>query len=193
MEQLNRGTYQKDSALQQFSHSCLGRIVISAVAIAVLLVIAHFTVPDEKYMLDETTDNIRQCISANVSNQADKIDNVVNNIYATFTTADSLEAEEPMRDFHKYNKIEIYKHFLFSTAYVSNNYMPGGKRAGIGVFGIVIPTVEYRDLLLRIAPIRKEYKDRVIRSATWTSEDDLGSNPDLGNTYNTYDGDGSSN
>lgn len=192
MKQSDRGTYQKDSVMQQFYRSCLGKVIILAVVSSLLLLIARLTVPGKEYMLGETTDNIRQCIEANINIPADKIDNVVNNMVATFTHADSLEAEESMKDFWKYNTIEVYEHFFFTTSYVHNNYLPGGKRAGIGVFGLVISTVDYSDLLLRVAPVRKEYNQRIITN-TWSNEVDLGSNPDLGNTYNTYDGDGSSN
>lgn len=191
MVQSNRGVYQKDSFFQQFYHSCLGKVIILAVVAAVALVVARFSNPEEKFMFDETADNVRQCIEANINTPADKVDNIVNNIYATFTHADSLDAKEAMEDFWKYNTIEVYKHFFFTTSYVHNNYLPGGKRAGIGIFGMVISTVEYNDLLLRVAPVRKEYNQQIIKSSTWTNDVDLGSNPDLGNTYNTYDGDGS--
>lgn len=190
MKQPDRGIYQKESFLQSFHRSCLGKVIIFATAVAAILTAAHFSVPDKEQMLNETTDNIRQCIEANINIPADKIDNIVNNMIATFTDADSIDGQEGMKDFWKYNTIEVYKHLFFTTSYVHNNYLPGGKRAGIGVFGFVISTVEYPDLLLRVAPVRKDYNQRIIKE-TWTNDVDLGSNPDLGNTYNTYDGDGS--
>lgn len=192
MVQSNRGIYQKDSFFEQFYHSCLGKVIILAVAIGAMLTGAHFSRPEKNIMFDETADNVRQCIEANINTPADKVDNFVNNMIATFTHADSLDAKEAMEDFWKYNTIEVYEHFFYTTSYVHNNYIPGGKRASIGILGMVISTVEYSDLLLRVAPVRKEYNQRIITN-TWSNDVDLGSNPDLGNTYNTYDGDGSSN
>ena len=73
MKQSDRGTYQKDSVMQQFYRSCLGKVIILAVVSSLLLLIARLTVPGKEYMLGETTDNIRQCIEANINIPADKI------------------------------------------------------------------------------------------------------------------------
>ena len=97
MKQSDRGTYPKDSAMQQFYRSCLGKVIILAVVSSLLLLIARLTVPGKEYMLGETTDNIRQCIEANINIPADKLDNVVNNMVSTFTHADSLQAEASMK------------------------------------------------------------------------------------------------
>ena len=95
-----------------------------------------------------------------------------------------------MEDFHKYNRVEIYHHTFFSTSYIISNFNSSGARAAIGVFGMVIPTVNFGDFILRNGPVRKEYNQRIIRQ-TITSDSYMGDNPDLGNTFDTYDGGGS--
>ena len=44
------------------------------------------------------------------------------------------------------------------------------------MFGIVYPTVLYKDLLLNVGPMQKNYKDGIIRS-TVVKPADLGTNP----------------
>lgn len=190
MRQSNRGTYEKESLLQRFYRSCLGKIIILATVIIVLLLLALASKPDEKQMLGETIDNVKQSIAANIKTKEDEVDMVANNIAAFFTCADSADAKEAMVDFHKFNRIVVHEHTFFSTTRIYNNIHPEGTRSGIGIFGVVIPTVKYKDLLLYVGNLRKKYNQPIIRRV-WTSDPDLGSNPDLGNTHNTYEGDGS--
>lgn len=190
MRQTNRGTYERESFLQRFYRSCLGKLIILATTIILLLIIALMSKPDEKLMYAETVDNVKQSIAANIESKEDEVDRIANNIAAFFTYADSTDAKEAMADFFKYNKIVVHEHTFFSTTRIYNNIHPGGTRAGIGIFGTVIPTVTYKDLLLYVGTLRKNYNLPIMRRV-WTSDPDLGSNPDLGNTHNTYDGGGS--
>ncbi len=57
-----------------------------------------------------------------------------------------------------------------------------GIRVGIGIFGIVIPTVTFSDMILRVGPVRKDYNQKIIRNTY--DDEDLGNNPDFGDTYN---------
>ena len=45
-----------------------------------------------------------------------------------------------------------------------NNAIPNGKRVGLGVFGLVIPMLDYSDFIMRTGPIRKEYNQRIIQN-----------------------------
>ena len=74
--------------------------------------------------------------------------------------------------------------------YIISNFNSRGARAAVGIFGLVIPTVNFNDFVLRNGPIRKEYNQRIIKQ-TITSDTYMGDNPDLGNTYNTFEGGGS--
>lgn len=190
MQKIGKGNYEQESFLQQFYRSCLGKAIILCAVIALLLTAAYFSVPDEKTMYAETVDNVRQSISANIESKEDEIDCVVNNFSAFFTYVDSTEAKEVMADFFKYNKIEVHKHTFYATTRIYNNIYPDGRRSGIGIFGIVIPTIKYKNLLLYVGTLRKKYNQPIIKRV-WASDPDLGSNPNLGNTHNTYEGGGS--
>ena len=60
----NRINYSRSSETmpQAFIHSCLGRLLFLVGVLAVLLIIAYFTAPNEKEMRDEINDDIMQCL-----------------------------------------------------------------------------------------------------------------------------------
>lgn len=181
MQQTDRGNFRTNESLaHEFMHSCLGKLAILAVVMGVLLVIAYLTVPDEETMNVEMTDNIRQCIQANDSIKTDWIDDAVNNVGYIFTDADSLADQEMMDNFYKYNQLEIYPHTFYSTALLHNNFKPDGIRVGIGVFGVVIPTVNFNDFLFKLGPMHRGYEQKAIRSTIIIGGENFGSNPELG-------------
>jgi len=179
MYQTDRGSYKKqETLLQMFWHSCLGKLVVLLAIIGVLLLIAHFTIPSEDKMRTEMIDNIRQCIEANDSIQTDDLDDFVANIGYIFTHADSTVNVEIMSRFNKYNRLKYYKHTFHSSMHVLNNFRPEGIRCGIGVFGLVIPTINFNDLLLRDGPLRKDYGKKLIENM-YVPDDYIGDNPNL--------------
>jgi hypothetical protein len=129
-------------------------------------------------MRDEMNDNIMQCMEMNDSIRGDQIDDFVHNIGFIFTTADSTKVGKEWREvFDKYNRLEIYNHAFFRTAYVYNNVKTEGTRVGFGLFGAVIPTANFNDFLLRIGPMRKSYNQKLIN--TTIIDADLGTNPNI--------------
>lgn len=194
MKQTDRGSYRTDESVSgMFYHSCLGKLIILGLFVAFILFLANQTVPDEETMMNETTDNIYQCIAANDSIQRDWIDDAVSNVGNIFTQADSLPDESTLKNFYKYNRLEYHRHPFYATVLLFNNFRPNGVRAGVGLFGTVIPTVNFSDFLLRIGPIHKGYNQKLIEGPRMNRVDQeyFGENPDLGNSYNTYEGGGS--
>ena len=181
MQQTPRGNFRTQESLShQFLHSCLGKLVILAGICGVLLVVARFTIPDEETMMTEMTDNIRQCIEANDSIKQDWIDDAINNVGYIFTHADSIPNEEILGNFYKYNKVEYHRHAFYATTLLHNNFKPDGVRVGIGVFGVVIPTVNFNDFLFRLGPMHRGYDQKVIFQSTTTSGENWSNNPELG-------------
>ena len=181
MQQTDRGRYRTQESLgSQFLHSCLGKLFIMGAFVGALLVIAFFTVPDKETMMDEMDDNIRQCIEANDSIKTDWIDDAVNNIGYIFTEADSIPDQELIDNFNKFNKLEYYKHTFYATTLLHNNYKPEGIRAGVGIFGIVIPTVNFNDFLFRLGPMHRGYDQKPVRSTIIIEGDNWSNNPELG-------------
>jgi hypothetical protein len=180
MYQPDRGNYNKKPTVgHAILHSCLGKLVVLAAIAALLLFIAYLTVPSKETMFEEMYDNIAQCISENDSIKTDGIDAAINNIGYTFTNVDSAKVNEDMiTNFNKYNKLEYYRHTFFATTLIHNNFRPDGTRVGVGIFGIVIPTVNFNDFLLRDGPMHKGYNQKLIRQSNENTEY-YGDNPDL--------------
>ena len=56
---------------------------------------------------------------------------------------------------------------------------------GVGVFGLVIPSLDFSDFIMRMAPLRKDYNQRIIKNE-FSVDGDPEQDPDFGNTYDTY-------
>ena len=179
MDQTSNGSYkQNESPFQAFYHSCLGKIVILIGILILLFIVGIMTKPTQQEMEMEMVDNILQCIQNNDSIQGDEIDDQVNNMNSVFSHADTAKIHKDLlKSLKKNNRLEIYNHSFFRTAYILNNIHPEGVRVGIGMFGVVYPTVLYKDLLLNVGPMQKNYKDGVIRSTV--VKPDLGTNPSV--------------
>lgn len=158
MFQTDRGSYRnKETLLRQFTHSCLGQLIIIAAVLGLLMLIAHFTRPSDETMVDEMTDNVLQCIEERDSLNNDWTDLVISNARYMFTTSDSTEESQMMKDFNAYgNHLEYNSHALYKTVYLYNNITPAGKRCGIGFMGMVIPMLDFNDMILAKIEMRRD-------------------------------------
>ena len=167
------------SFTQEFTRSCLGRIIIAGVILLVAMFVAYFTAPKEADMNLEMTDNIMQCLEVNTDNKGDVVDDIVHDLAFIFTTADTtMIPKDLLETYYKHNRLESYRHTFFSTTYIHNNMHPEGTRVGIGVFGLIIPTVLYKDILLDVGPIHKGYEQKLNQQVI-IPDDDLGENPNI--------------
>ena len=178
MDQASNGSFKKnESPIQAFYHSCLGKIAILTGILILLFIVGIMTKPTQQEMEMEMIDDILQCIEANDSIQGDEIDDQVNNLNSMFSRADTAKINKDLlTSLNKNNRLEIYNHSFFRTAYIINNIYPQGRRVGFGMYGVVYPTVLYKDLLLNVGPMQKKYKDGVIRTGNVNTHD-LGINP----------------
>ena len=179
MEQFNRNAYKKQSIFEEFYHSCLGKAIILAILALLLGIVAIMSVPNESIMMVETEDNVRQCLQDNDSIKGDVIDEIVWNIGRTFSQADTtFDNKEVLEACWKYNKIETYSHTFYSTARIRNNTHTEGVRVGFGIFGIVISTVYYSDLVMNLGPVRGKYNQRLIQDVV-VPDEYIGDNPNI--------------
>lgn len=179
MEPTNRSSYKRQSVTTEFANSCLGKLIILAIIAVILVVVALMTVPTVEETQAEMEDNIRQCIQDNFENRCDPVDEVFNNISRPFTEADTtFNDKEMLGIFSRNNRLEIYRHALFSTAHIVNNLHPEGVREGIGIFGIVIPLLNYDDFLMTEGNVRGKQHER-LNNGVSVPEMDYGDNPML--------------
>ena len=162
MNQINSDTYKKRSLMQQFFQSCLGKIVILLGIFLGLYIFAIITVPSEEMMMQETLDNIHECLQENDSIKADEIDEFINNISRTISVADTTKTnKEVLNTFLKYNTLIVYSHLGFKTVHIVNGIYPQGERIGIGLFQTVISTVNYNDLVVTTGAVRGDYNKQL--------------------------------
>ena len=189
--QTNKSEYHKETLAAEIKKSCLAKVIMLVAVMLLLMLSAKLTIPSDEQMMYGTLDGVCQCIQDSHGVPGDKSDDIVRNGIATVShETDSAKKDTILADFKKFNRVEIYHHTFFSTAYIISNFNSRGARAAVGIFGLVIPTVNFNDFVLRNGPIRKEYNQRIIKQ-TNTSDTYMGDNPDLGNTYNTFEGGGS--
>lgn len=189
--QTNKSEYHKETLAAEIKKSCLAKVIMLVAVMLLLMLSAKLTIPSDEQMMYGTLDGVCQCIQDSHGVPGDKSDDIVRNGIATVNhETDSAKKDTILADFKKFNRVEIYHHTFFSTAYIISNFNSRGARAAVGIFGLVIPTVNFNDFVLRNGPIRKEYNQRIIKQ-TITSDTYMGDNPDLGNTYNTFEGGGS--
>lgn len=179
MDQFNKSSYKKETLTQQFYHSCLGKVIIFLAVSLILFIVGIIMLPSNDMIKAETIDNVHQCLQDNDSIKGDGIDETISNIGRTFTVADTtLTNPEMIKAYYKYNTIAVYNHTAYSTAYIHNNLHPQGVRVGIGIFGLVISTIRYSDLVLMLGPARGDYNKKLIPDVA-IPEEDLGDNPNL--------------
>jgi len=194
MYQSDNTSYKtKESMFKAFRRTCLGKCVIFLVFVFVLFIIAKLTIPKNETMISETRDGIMECIQDNDSIKVDEVDDFFRNVFATFTHADTTNeiTKELMVMFDKYNRIEVKRNSFYATTRIINNLHPDGTRSALGIFGLVIPQVSLPDMILRNERMRGRYLEKLINKTVGGSSEYFGKDPDLGNTYNTYEGGGS--
>lgn len=180
MDQFNRDTYKRETLFQEFYHSCLGKIIILAAIALVLFIIAVLTLPADEKMQKDTMANVEQCLQDNQDSPNDELDEFFANISRTFTETDStLTNQEVLKAFKEYNTLEVFDHTAYKTVRLHNARNPQGVRIAIGIFGMVVSTVNYDDLVLDIGPAHGEYNKKLAPSPVSSDDEDLGENPHL--------------
>jgi hypothetical protein len=128
-------------------------------------------------MKEEMIDNVRQCIESPDSIHTDWIDDAVANVGYIFTEAGPNVNKDMLDNFNKYNRMVYYNHGIYSSMRIYNNFHVEGIRCGIGIFGMIIPTINFNDLLLRVGPVRRDYNQPI--APDMGDDEYFGSTPDL--------------
>lgn len=178
MFQPDRGDYRKQpSTLSLFFRSCLGKIVILLGIVVILMIVANLTRPDEQTMNDEMYDNVRQWIESTDSLDTDWMDDAVTNLNYTFTHAGPEPNKELMKNFTDHNRLSPHIHAFYSTMHIYNTFLSEGERCGFGIFGMVIPTVNFNKYLMHEEPMRGDYNQPLVDPNG--QNEYLGENPGL--------------
>ena len=200
MEQTDsRGSFRtNESVFKQFRQSCLGKIVIAGAIVVVILIIAAITNPSAEKMVRKTEDNIRQSIESDMGRDAEWIETTVSNIGYSFSSADpdeTLTKEQKERrkiqwesfntgSYNRFDESTVSSFTFFSTISIPNNIFGESKVVGFGIFGIVIPTVNFNNFI----PLEGKTGDKPGQKIDNGVNPDeyMGDNPELGPFRNMY-------
>ena len=166
IEQIENGEFRtKESAFKQFRHTCLGKIVIALVIFVILLIIAWLTNPSEMKMRTEMEDNIKQSIWSRDSIEADGLDIFVSCIGHTFTHWNDSVTEDMKSRMRRFNQNPQY---FYRNTFTSTMRLTCGfkgvteKLVGLGIFGMVIPLVDFNQFVPREGPLPSHDDIRLI-------------------------------
>ncbi len=81
-----------------------------------------------------------------------------------------------METCEKHNTLEALRHTFYSTARIRDNKHPESVRVGCGIFGLVISTVFYEDILMDLGAVRGKYNEPLLKEPV-DSDPYLGENP----------------
>ena len=144
--------YQNEGFFNQLIHSCAGRLIIVGAVIGIILLIAAFTIPSEETMTKKVNRAIAICLKEN-KNATMIFDDESN----------STKVDRVLMNFvNKYNKVKVEKHTFSAEAVIYNAQFPTGKSIAIGLFGMVIPTINNGDLLKDFGVMRKEIGQKIL-------------------------------
>lgn len=116
----------------------ISKKTIILTAIAIILVIAHITVPSKQLMVS----SISYYVKSDINDESPFV---------------SATDKDVSKMFYTYNTIDIFKHYFYSTAHIHNRYHTKDKIACIGVLGIVIPIVDWNEYIVKNGPVKRHY------------------------------------
>jgi len=178
-----RESYRTDESIAaMFWHSCLGKLVVLIALIAVVLIVAFATRPSVEKMQRCTVDDVRQSLLLADSIKTDGLDDALNSIYFAFSSADSVDNDTLEQRFYRENRLFFNAHTFYSTTYIYNNSRAEGIRCEFGIFGIVMPLVNYKQFISREGTLRRGY-DHKILEVPEPEDKYFGENPDLGGIF----------
>jgi len=108
------------------------------ICVAVLLIIAYFTVPSEDSMKDAVDGYVKMGISSKTANKEP-------------TERDVKET------FYTFNSMEYPKYAFFRIGKLHNRYKTKAENCCIGIFGITIPFVDFYDYTYPLGPTKHNY------------------------------------
>lgn len=112
--------------------------------LAVLLLIAHLTMPSDEKMIAKAEDEIMELVIYNTNQVSDKLFPGIEDIGSSLSSDDVYDSIK----FHilNDNRFVVKDHWLWKTVEIVNDKYPDGKRIGFGLFGFKSVDISTSDL-----------------------------------------------
>lgn len=137
------------------------------IPIAIVLFIAHATIPSNEKHVTEIQEDVRSCVREEAEEKG-------NAFISGFGTLMSMVVESGATDevidkaFERNNTIVYDKSWFWSTCKIVNSSHPSGTTVSFGIFGFVIPFVSWEDIRM----MSDDAKQSILNSATDSSSGD---------------------
>jgi hypothetical protein len=131
--------------------------------IAAVLFVAHITVPSQEKHTSAIMEDVRSCVRDKAEDSGNAVIPGLGSLASLFLS-NSLTDDVVDKAFNDNNKIEYDKSLFWSCAKIVNASHPSGTTVSFGIFGFVIPSVDWEDIRL----MSDEQKQSIINSATDT-------------------------
>jgi hypothetical protein len=146
--------------------------------IAAVLYIAHVTVPSEEKHTSAIMEDVRSCVRDEAESAGNAVISGLGSLASLFLSS-SLTDDVINKSFDNNNKIVYEKSLFWSTAKIVNASHPSGTTVSFGIFGFVIPSVDWEDIRL----VSDEQKESIMDSAS--DDSDSGENEESVSTDNS--------
>lgn len=113
--------------------------------LAVLAVIAHFTMPSDEKMIAKAEDEIMEFVTDNARKLGNKLSSGIGDLASLLFLSDDVSNSVKSRVL-KDNRLVVKDHWLWKTVEVVNDKHPDGTRIGFGVFGFKYVDISASDL-----------------------------------------------
>lgn len=113
--------------------------------LAILAVIAHFTMPSDEKMIDKAEDEIMEFVTDNAKKLGNKLSSGIGDFASLLMLSDDVSNSVKSRVL-KDNRLVVKDHWLWKTVEVVNDKHPDGTRIGFGVFGFTFVKLSASDL-----------------------------------------------
>ena len=143
----------------QIGFSALIVIILALLPIGILLFIAHATVPSESDHYDKVMDDVRTCVKDEFQNAGDDAIPGLGSL-ASLIMDNGITDSYIDKYFNRSNRIKYEKSLFWSSAYIVNSKYKNGTKVSFGIFGFVIPAVEWDDIVL----LTDEEKQELMKS-----------------------------
>ncbi len=115
----------------------------------VAMIIAAFTVPSEESHVKKIRKDVVECIEEKSNNVLDAFGlSSYKDLTSMFLDMSASQENGILEAFNNQNRIEVKKHWFWSSGKIYNRLHPDGTDVSFGIFGFVIPFVEWDDFVL---------------------------------------------
>lgn len=137
----------KKSPLQSIAIGCLFLLIFYGGIAGIILIVAHLTIPSDERMERAIIKDVQACVEDKAVSVSGLFGEEASALTSMFLATDA-SAQSINENYQKYNATVIKRSWFWSVGKIYNCNSPNGVNVCFGMFGIVIPYVDWEDFAL---------------------------------------------